>query len=271
LIFAAVPRLRGYMRDPRGAPFKRWLYRCFLDPYTNFRPERFETTTVFGTRLEGTLSGFVQRRVFHFGIYEPNLTALVRECLQPGDVFVDVGANVGYFSLLAVQLVGPSGSVVAVEAAPSTLETLQRNLARNAAHNVRVVACAAYDRETVLPFYTVSHEENASGATVARAIGPHEADVRAAPLATILTAEEIARARLIKIDVEGAEEAAVAGLLPVIPSLRSDVELIVETLPHTAANVSRMLVAFGFKGRRLPNPPDPLDRSEIVTYLVFSR
>lgn len=69
------------------------------------------------------------------------------ERLKPGDVFVDVGANIGYFSLLASKLVGPGGRVVAIEASPEVFDLLRRNLELNKAHNVRAVNVAISDRE----------------------------------------------------------------------------------------------------------------------------
>jgi len=63
--------------------------------------------------------------------------------LAPGDAFVDVGANIGYFSLLASKLVGESGLVVAIEPSPTIFAVLESNLARNRAHNVRAVCVAA--------------------------------------------------------------------------------------------------------------------------------
>jgi len=288
-MFATVPRLRDFMRGGRPSGFKRWLFRCFTDPYTNLRGERFEVETVFGARFEGTLSGLVQRAVFHFGVYEPNLTAWIADSLTAGDVFVDVGANVGYFSLLAASAVGTSVRVVALEPAPSTFRALQANLARNGATNVRAVNAAAYDKEGTLPIFTVPTEEHAGGATIVKAIGPREADVAARPLADILTASEIARARIIKIDVEGAEVAAVRGLLPALTAAPPGLEIVVELTAATEGDVRAMLEPLGFNAYVLENPSSPLEidpgaparpvrvassavaRSEKVTYMVFSR
>jgi FkbM family methyltransferase len=271
-MFALVPHLRGFMRDGRALPLKRWLYRCFLDPYTNFRTERFETTSIYGTRFEGTLSGLIQRRVFHFGLFEPNLSYFIRDTLVAGDTFVDVGANVGYFSVLAAQAVGKSGRVVAVEAAPSTFTALEATLARNGATNVRSVNRAAYDRPGMLPIYTVGAEENAGGASVAKTVGPLEAEVVAEPLADMLSREELARVRIIKIDVEGAEAAAVAGLLPALGETRADLEIVVEVLAETKERVTTLLASAGYRPRILANPPDSLTNEHGgPEYLIYSK
>ncbi len=78
------------------------------------------------------------------GVWEgPETRFLVSE-LRPGATFVDVGAHVGYFSLLASKLVGPSGSVIAIEPEERNLELLRLNLSRNDCPNVRVLPVAAH-------------------------------------------------------------------------------------------------------------------------------
>lgn len=272
LVSAAVPRIRGWMSNGRNLGVKRWLFRCFTDPYTNFRTDAFETVSADGLRFTGTLSGAIQRIVWHFGVFEPNLSAFLREDLAPGDVFVDVGANVGYFTLLAAKLVGPSGRVVAVEAAPATFAALQAAIARNGAANVRAINEAAFDEVSRLAIYTVDDEENAGGASVVKAVGPPIAEVPARPLADMLTGDEIAGLRLMKIDVEGAEVRAVAGLLAAVARMPAAVQFVVEVLPETRAEIIAQFAGVGMTPRTLPNPIRPIDYPhEALEYLIFSR
>jgi FkbM family methyltransferase len=78
------------------------------------------------------------------GEWEPFETAFLRAVLGPGQTFVDVGAHVGYFSVLASKLVGPSGRVIALEPEPRNLDLLRRNLAWNDCRNAIVVPFAAH-------------------------------------------------------------------------------------------------------------------------------
>jgi predicted methyltransferase len=64
-------------------------------------------------------------------LYEPEVTAVFGRVLRPGDVVIDVGANVGWFTLLAASLVGPGGKVVACEPGPDNLAKLQANIDRS--------------------------------------------------------------------------------------------------------------------------------------------
>ena len=81
--------------------------------------------------VHGEQDQFVSRRIREHGVWEPYETSLVLRLLQPGDVFVDVGANIGYFSVLAASLVGDAGKVFAFEPDPDNFQLLCANAELN--------------------------------------------------------------------------------------------------------------------------------------------
>ena len=81
-------------------------------------PLRIETTTAEGDRVACHLPDLIQMYLYVFGVWEPDLAAYIRSRLNEGDVCVDVGANIGFDTLIASRKVGPSGGVVAIEASP---------------------------------------------------------------------------------------------------------------------------------------------------------
>ena len=72
------------------------------------------------------------------GNFERHIAALLRAAISPGDEFIDVGANLGIYTVLAGSLVGPTGRVLAVEPTPSMLELLKSNIVHNSLTNVTV-------------------------------------------------------------------------------------------------------------------------------------
>jgi precorrin-6B methylase 2 len=78
--------------------------------------------------------------------YEPMTTLAFHTLVQPGDRVVDVGAHVGYFTLLAARLCGPNGRVFAFEPHPDNFRLLERNIRENGAENVTAVRKAVADR-----------------------------------------------------------------------------------------------------------------------------
>ena len=86
--------------------------------------------------------------------FEPGLTRLVRRFLKPGGHFVDVGANIGYFSLLASRVLGDSGQVSSFEASPIIRHALMRTIYLNEiAHRVSVYEAAVWHTDAELTFH----------------------------------------------------------------------------------------------------------------------
>jgi len=232
-----------------------------LDEYLQHHPITTTTCTQYGARMSVTTNDLIQRYLYLFGTWEPNLTAWIHSRLQPGDTFIDVGANVGHFSLLAAPLVGPSGRVVAIDASPQFAAALTLTAAANDYRNIRVVDSAVSATTGELCFYIKDHN-NLGGTTSVRPRNEPSPSFRAAAasLPDLLSATELETARVIKIDVEGAEADVVDGLLPYLGTLRRDAEIAIEISPNrlarqgrTAAEVIAALSAAGFHCYRINN------------------
>jgi FkbM family methyltransferase len=139
------------------------------------------------------------------GEWEPGLTSTFGAYLKPGMTFVDVGAHVGYFSCLAGRLVGPRGLVVAFEPSPRNYELLLANVWRNGLTNVVCFPWAVSDSSRIVDLYLSAGN---SGDHRIYGEGEH-VPVRAVAL------DELAALRppvdVVKIDVQGAEEAVFRG------------------------------------------------------------
>jgi FkbM family methyltransferase len=170
--------------------------------------------------------------ILYFGVWEPDVSRVIEQNLSAGDVFVDIGANIGYDTLLASSRVGPKGKVVSIEASPRTFALLQRNLAANAASsNVRAVNAAVSDQKGTLDLYEINEGNIGAATTLASRGGTLMASVEALPLEQILTPDELARLRLIKMDVEGAEPPILRHLLEQLATYPATMDIVVEATP----------------------------------------
>ncbi|MBI1180512.1 MAG: FkbM family methyltransferase [Alphaproteobacteria bacterium] len=285
---ADVPA-RAYLRYLPIALGKRLLWQRLVEPYLAWRPAQATARTVDGVRLALVLPDLIQSYLYYFGVWEPNLTAFFRRTLRPGDTVVDVGANIGYFSLLAARLVGPSGAVHAVEASPAIADLLERNVALNGFANVTVHRVAASDRAGKLHLFSGGAGGNLGASTTrdhraAEAGYALEAEVPARPLSEIVPLDALLAARIVKIDVEGAEADVLAGLASVMDRFGPDtvfvVELTLAELGEGAAGLEAIVDRFarcGFEAWHLPNDYSPrayMDRrppAEPVRGIAFGR
>lgn len=144
---------------------------------------------------------------------EPATVAIVERLLMPGDCFLDVGANVGIYSLIAGRRVGPEGTVVSVEPSPSTMRALRMTLAINGiAAIARPHECALGDAEGIATL----HCEPTSGHN--SLIGPTESTFATYDVA-VKRGEAVLdglNPALIKVDVEGWELDVLRGLEGII-------------------------------------------------------
>lgn len=141
--------------------------------------------------------------------HEPEVEKVIRRSLQPGDVFVDAGSNIGYYAILAAQLVGSHGKVLAIEMMPETARILRSHIALNEARTVDVVEGALSETDGLL--LKGSHPEGKLGqASIVRNDGDHEFTVRTTTLDSVL--HDVQHVRLMKMDLEGAELGALRGL-----------------------------------------------------------
>ena len=246
---AAIARLPGRLRLAAIRAYSLYLARardCYLAP------------TVDGFELHCSARDFIQRRVLLFGRWEPDLSAVLRALAAPGATVVDIGANVGYTSLLLARQVGEAGRVLAFEASPATFAALERNLAHDAARggaaSVRARNVAVSDAEGELTVYQlpvpglIAASNSGAATTLAGRGGEAEATVPSAPLHALLDAAEREALTLVKIDVEGAELAIVADLaarLDRFPALES---LVLEVADPADPAWGGVLEAFGARG-----------------------
>jgi FkbM family methyltransferase len=243
---------------------KRVLLDRVLNPALKRWPVFAMVRTRQGLRLPVTTEDIHQRYLYMSGHWEPSLTAWLTKTLRPGDGFIDIGANLGYFSLLAAQLVGAGGRVLAIEASPAMYASLLGNLTLNKAGNVRAVNGAVGDKCGELVFYQPRPGNPSAATIVAQTGAPETFRVAARPLPELATESELRAARVIKIDVEGAEHLVVKGLAASLASLRADVELVVEVNPDALARQSvsvpemlAPLTAAGFHAYELVNSYRP--------------
>ncbi len=177
-----------------------------------------------GTSVDVTLGNDNSLCLYVCGSFEPNEFAFLDRVLKPGMVFVDVGANDGYYTLFAARRVGPGGRVVAVEPSSRERSHLERNLARNGIGNVEIVPAAlgAAAGHADLHLAHGAHTgHNTLGSFAHDDVVPDSSErVALDTLDAVVARLGLPRVDVVKIDVEGAEAGVIAGGRAVLTTIR---------------------------------------------------
>ena len=193
------------------------------------------------------------------GKWEQESWQALEQHLPAGGTFIDVGADIGWYSLKAAKAVGPRGHVIAVEPNPETLPKLRENIRASGAGSVIIVApVASSDSDATLTLYAAPRENTGmSSLSLANAsrLGGIDGSyqVRARRLDDIAREAGVTRVDALKIDVEGAEFLVLKGAVEILDHYRPViiVELSDDGLKPMGSSVAEVM-AFMHAHRYIP-------------------
>jgi FkbM family methyltransferase len=187
------------------------------------------------------------------GLYEPNEFYWLNGCLMPGQTFIDIGANLGLYTIFAAKKVGPCGTVVAIEPSSREFARLKANVELNELSNVRVlrVATSNHSGEADLLVAEEAHSgHNTLGDFGYPIMARGKERVRAMRLDEIVRELGLTRVDVVKIDVEGAEYATLQGAADTVERFKPIILLEVSdrALRHQGASGSQVWDFLLWKG-----------------------
>lgn len=195
-------RLQRVLKDPlRTLTYYVMQYIAYIKPY------KISAKTLWGD----TMSYYLPEAgmVHYYGFWEANLANFFVNFLKEGDIFLDVGAHVGYYSVLASAIVGENGKVIAFEPTPRTFTSLSENAARK--NNIQVYNNAVLNEETEIEFYDYGPKYSAFNSFKKRESDAiffkHEVEsfkVKTVAIDAFCNKESVSPT-FIKIDAEGSE------------------------------------------------------------------
>lgn len=238
LLVGRSRRARALIRKLSG-PARRGTYRIASGPAKGLAID------VAGSRPSYVL-----------GTAEPELQALLAEHLSPGDIVLDLGANVGFFTLVSAALVGPRGRVIAYEPLPTNAHALRHNVSLNDLRYVEVVEAAVSDKAGTARLG--ANHSNQDGSIVTHQ-GESAVNVRTVSVDDEMLRLDL-RPSLVKIDVEGAESAVLAGMIRTLRDAQPIVVCEVHATQHVPDGpIPSMLRKAGYNVRWLEDGVDDAD------------
>jgi FkbM family methyltransferase len=248
---------------------------------------RFAVAWLEGLRIHLFPGNETSRAIFATGVYDPNELSLLARVLKPGMTFVDAGANMGLYTLFAARKVGDAGRVLAIEPSQRELGILRANLDLNGLTNVTVAPVALSDRATELELMVAPLQKSGHN-TLGSAFGhgtalDHRERVQTVRLDELVREHKLTRVDVLKMDIEGGEEAALLGARETLREHRPVVlmELSQRMLQHQNSSEARVLSFFAELGYRvhgfeastgLPTPePQPCSEENVIAVFGDTR
>lgn len=254
--------------------------RCRLTPNLVL-PKVPVKKNINGVWFDFDLSLAPSMKKMYFGCYEIKLVKLMRNILKSGDVFIDVGANIGYLSALGAGLVGASGQVHSFEPIQKYFEKLKKMAFENLNYKIVVNQCALGENEGLTKI-DITNLHNIGWNTMVPNLMIKETvkesfDVSVCRLDDYLKKNNLNNIALIKIDVEGFEFPILKGLSnywennnrPVI--VCEIVPLAYPLLNSSLAQLVEYLKKYNYSAYRLDNPNIKIDITKLTktTDVVF--
>jgi len=252
------------------------LARLIRDELNRSVPEGPTVVTVAAGELAGAamVLDLQAEKDYWLGTYEPDLQTAIREFVKPGMIIFDIGANIGYITLLLADSAGAKGHVFAFEALPENVKRLQENITINNFDNrVTLISAAVAERSGKIRFLVgpSGGMGKLQGSAGRREVDyPDLIEVPGICLDDFVSANMQSFPDVIKIDIEGSEILALKGMHRMLDQRQP--LLLVEIHGPEAARVTwETLTSFGYKiCQMLPGYPQVtnLDDLDWKAYIV---
>lgn len=217
----------------------KWIYLCL------FIPNKPTFVNVEGFKLyihQG--KDLLSDRLLLTKEYEPVETKVIKGLVKEGDIIVDAGANIGYYTILLSRAVGSKGKVYAFEPGKECFDLLRRNVKLNRCYNVVLINKALSNKEGKIKFY-INEQDKGSSSMLKDSLGT-EVIVEG----TTLDKEVTEPIDFMKMDIEGSELQALQGAITLLGSCKK----IVMEAPEEREDfkeIMKLLVANRYRVKRL--------------------
>jgi len=274
-IFARIVQMlvgTGLSRFPPVMKIYKFLYRSLLPKksITLVSVQEHQMYVDIGDM------GDVTAALVSDGIYHPQMTKVFQGTVSKGMTYIDIGANIGYFTLIAAKIVGEEGEIFAFEPEPLNFDLLVKNIALNKYENVIPMQKAISNKDGTAKLFVDrisfgSHSLITPGKDV-HSFGQDTIEVEAQTLDSFFK-NYTGKIDLVKIDVEGAELAVLEGMESII-NQNKELIIITEFLPDGLSRFGsspeeflNRLVNYGFKLYNINEEKESVTLTDIASLL----
>lgn len=175
--------------------------------------------------FELNLDDWIQCQIYFLNKYEDYEINVVSEVLKEGDIFVDVGANFGLYSLWSSKIVGDNGKVFSFEPFETNLSSLKRNIELNSLSNIIVIDKAVTNKNSDIQLFFNERDQNLGMVSSFNFDNGISTNVKTISLDNFFSENKISSLKFIKIDIEGGEYLALLGMIETLKKYRPIVQI----------------------------------------------
>lgn len=219
-----------------------------------FRPTNLfrgviKKTTYFGASFNLHIDDWIQENIYFTQDYEHAELTYLSQHLKADDVFVDIGANIGVYSLIASKLLAAKGKVISFEASAKNYDRLQEHLSLNKAENIKAHHLAIAEKEKEITLYYDAQEANIGMISAYANSNEIGEKIKAVALDDFLPNQKV---DFIKLDIEGGEYDALKGMQKLLqkqnPTLLIEIEEdIIAKTEYTVEDLINFLKELGYQ------------------------
>ena len=189
------------------------FYKRIFKPFRLFRRQTAICRYDSDLKINADLEEWIQQHIYFFGTWDEPGSRFLKSQLKPGDVFLDIGANIGSYSMVASKIVGLQGEVHAFEPVARVFSKLMQNIELNKLINISANRNAVYETSGTLELYVSSKENEGMSSIFHHDTESGEVErVEAITIDEYIEKKNLKRVDMIKIDIEGAEWFALRGM-----------------------------------------------------------
>ena len=204
-----------------------------------------------GLKILAFTKEHIGRILMYMGDLDPRITYVAGQLLKPGDTVLDVGANIGWFTLTTAPHVGELGVVHSFEPQPMLAALLRASVVVNGLRQVSVHEFALSDRDASIPLFVLRGNLGHASLTPPANGGAYDSfDVPTRHASGALEALQLSSIRMLKLDVEGHEATVVSAALDVLQRTPPDIVLFEsndDPLPFFSRHVVQLLLRLGYR------------------------
>lgn len=222
---------KNYKKFSEKTGFKNPLPRKIKD-FLYKKIEAPEFTTVMGHKMYLAPHGPISLELATKGIWEESETELIKKIVSDGDVVLDLGANIGYYTMIFAKLIGPKGKVFAFEPEPNNFELLKKNLTINGYQNSTIEDAAVSDENGEIKLYLSEGRATNHRTFHSKSVSKNFVVVKKVKLDDYFKNNPIRkRISFVKMDVEGSELDALKGMTSILNE-NKNIKILIEFAPQ---------------------------------------